>query len=460
MRESHGPVGHGAHNSGGHDLPVPRLHDAKLRPRPGEATFVPTTIMGYDPDVATPAPVAVQRHAAASAHARVDGRGAYVGNRASEGFAVRDNNLAVWTPTASTGNVDARRPDQAWRGINLIATDMNETYDAAQIAATLRHGPTFARLTYVYQHYLTRAADQAQEVGINNSPQRLGGQPPRHRRRDGVGGAAAAGPRASPTTLPGFSNRTAELFLGGWQMSGNFTWYDGDRLNVTLGRDNNVDGFTPDRPDQVGDIKYVRKANGTVTTWIDKTAFVNPPGPSADQSLSVRQRAAQRRAWASAVLHGRGGGQELPDQGSFVLQMRADAKNLLNRPNLSNPNMNFSSADFGLIRTKTGGGRMIQLQTKLCSDRSADRSSGAVTAAFAGVGVGCRSSVTELSSDDARAVIGMYGITWRLPTSTPERFAAAREGGLVAPPRSRRVAGGRGGPPHRPRWRASSGWAP
>jgi hypothetical protein len=54
-----------------------------------------------------------------------------------------------------------------------------------------------------------------------------------------------------------------------------------------------------------------------------------------------------------------------PLKGSFVFQLRADANNLLNHPNLNNPNMNFSSADFGLIRTKTGGGRVIQIQTKL-----------------------------------------------------------------------------------------------
>ncbi len=289
----------------------------------------------------------------------------YVGNRAQRGFSVRDNNLPVWTPTANTGNVDARRPDQTWRGINLITTDMDETYDAAQFAATFRKGPTYARVTYVYQRYLTTAADQAQEVGINNAPADWTANP-----RDLDGEMASVVPRqqlrgAAVYELPGWSNGTADLLLGRWQFSGTFNWYDGDRLSVNLGRDNNFDGFTPDRPDQTGDVKYVRKTEATVTTWFDKSTFVNPPAPSESNQYPFGNVPRNSIRGPQRLFINAGLSKNFRLKGSFVLQLRADANNVLNHPNLNNPNMNFSSADFGLIRTKTGGGRVIQLQTKL-----------------------------------------------------------------------------------------------
>ena len=45
-----------------------------------------------------------------------------------------------------------------------------------------------------------------------------------------------------------------------------------------------------------------------------------------------------------------------------MFQLRTDINNVFNHPNLSNPDLNFSSADFGLIKTKTGGGRTMQVQ--------------------------------------------------------------------------------------------------
>ena len=45
--------------------------------------------------------------------------------------------------------------------------------------------------------------------------------------------------------------------------------------------------------------------------------------------------------------------------------MRADAANVFNHPNTSNPNLNFASADFGLIRSKDDNRRTVQVQGKL-----------------------------------------------------------------------------------------------
>jgi hypothetical protein len=52
------------------------------------------------------------------------------------------------------------------------------------------------------------------------------------------------------------------------------------------------------------------------------------------------------------------------DTVSSQVATNVDSKVVTDLPNLSNPNVNLSSSDFGLIRTKTGGGRTIQLQAK------------------------------------------------------------------------------------------------
>lgn len=49
----------------------------------------------------------------------------------------------------------------------------------------------------------------------------------------------------------------------------------------------------------------------------------------------------------------------------FRFQLRADANNVFNHPVWGSPNLSLASSDFGLIRTKSGGGRVIQLQAKL-----------------------------------------------------------------------------------------------
>jgi len=335
-------------------------------PDPAKRTWTPTNIIGYAPDAGTPYMWQFNAMLQRELRPGLIVEGGYVGNRAEAGFSVRDNNLAVWAPGANDGNVNARRPNQTWRQINLITNDMNESYDALQATATLRRSKVYARLTYTLQHYLTTADDQAQEVGISNSPTNWTDNP-----RDLPGEIASVVPRQQirgfgTYQLPRISgNSVLDGIFGGWQISGNFTWYDGDQLNVTLGRENNFDGFAGDRPDQVGDIKYIRTTQNGVATWIDRSAFTDPPPATATNQypFGTLPRNAVRgpsRLFMDAALL-----KDFPIKNEWRFQFRIDASNLLNHPYLSNPEVNLSSSDFGLIRTKDGGGRVFQLQFKL-----------------------------------------------------------------------------------------------
>jgi len=290
----------------------------------------------------------------------------YVGNRARKSWSIRDNNLALWTPNAGTGNVDARRPDQTWRGIRLISSDMNESYDAAELSATLTRTNVYARMTYVLRRYLTAAASESLEVGIDNTPGAWAGNP-RNIRGDISSVVSRQQIRGLVSCqLPSVSkNSWMKPLLGGWQVSSTINWYDGDRLNVVLGPDYNYDGFKGDRPNQVGPVNHLKWRQGNVVTWIDRTAFAFPPAPSSDNPYPFGTLPRNAVRGPNHFYLGAALTKNFHLKEKTRLMLRADTSNLLNHPNLSNPAMDLSRSDFGLIQTKEGGGRIIQLQAKL-----------------------------------------------------------------------------------------------
>jgi hypothetical protein len=262
--------------------------------------------------------------------------------------------------------VDARRPNQTWRATNLISTDVNESYDAAEVTATLSRQSLYARMTYTLRRFLTSAASEGQEVGIDNSPASWANNP-----RDVRGGIAPVVSRQQIRgflyyQLPRYSrNAWMKYGLSGWQVSSNFSWSDGDRLNAILGSDYNFDGFGGDRPDQVGPVHYVRQLQGNILTWIDRSGFAAPPAPSASNPYPFGKlprnavRGPSRFSLGASVL------KSFALKEKYRLQVRLDTSNLLNHPNWSNPVMDLSRSDFGQSQTKEGGGRIFQLQAKL-----------------------------------------------------------------------------------------------
>jgi len=360
------PWGTARLNSGDTACQFPGCAIPSFSSDPARRVWSRMAITGFDPSVTTPYQwqfntAVEQRIGAFSIEA------GYVGNRARKGWSVRDNNLALFAPNASTGNLDARRPIQQWLGINLISTDSNENYDALQLVGQLRKRNAFVRVTYTLQRSLSTGNAEGQEVGIDNAATAWASNP-----RNIRGDLGSIVPRQQirlffnyelPTLA---SHRWAKNTIGGWQISGNSTWYDGDRLNVTLGSDWNFDGFGGDRPDQAGLIRYVRQQQGDfLVQWFDKNAFAAPARPStADPYVfGTLPRLAIRgpgQLFAGAALM-----KNFQWTERLRFQLRADTSNVFNHPNWSNPNVNFSSSVFGFIQTKTGGGRVYQVQAKI-----------------------------------------------------------------------------------------------
>jgi hypothetical protein len=360
------PWGTARLNSGDTGCQFPGCTIPSFSSDPSKRTWNPSAITGYSPDTATPYQIQFNATMQRQIVPGVSVEAGYVGNRARKGWSVRDNNLALWASNATTGNVDARRPNKTWLGINLISTDANEVYDALNAVVTLNKKNTFARLTYTLQRSLTAGSSEGQEVGIDNSATAWATNP-----RNIAGDMASVVPRQQIRgfwnyALPAFSaNKFLKNTVGGWQISGNFTWHDGDRVNVTLGSDYNFDGFSGDRPNPTAAIRYVKQASGTSLIWIDRTGLANPPAPSAENpytfgSLPRNAVRGPNQFFASAALM-----KNFNITETIRFQLRSDVNNLFNHPNWNNPNLNMSSSVFGIIQTKSGGGRVVQLQAKL-----------------------------------------------------------------------------------------------
>jgi hypothetical protein len=359
------PWGSSHANSGDTSLQYPGGMPS-FDPNPATRKWQPGDIPGFDPKAATPYQwqfsAGIQRQPIKG----VTILAGYVGNRARKSWSIRDNNLALWAPNAGTGNVDARRPDQTWRGIHLISSDMNESYDAAELSATLTRTNLYARMTYVLRRYLTAAGSEGLEVGIDNTPGAWAGNP-RNIRGDISSVVSRQQIRGFVSCqLPSVSkNFWMKPLLGGWQVSGTINWYDGDRLNVVLGPDYNYDGFKGDRPNQVGPVNYLKRRQGNIVTWIDRTAFAIPPAPSSDNPYPFGTLPRNAVRGPNHFYLGAALTKNFYLKEKTRLMLRADTSNLLNHPNLSDPAMDLSRSDFGLIQTKEGGGRIIQLQAKL-----------------------------------------------------------------------------------------------
>ena len=78
---------------------------------------------------------------------------AYVGTRSSKLPFGRDVNYPVVTPTATTGNINARRPNTAFGAVMLMASDQNASYDSMQVSTS---GRLTSRLTFNASYVLSK----------------------------------------------------------------------------------------------------------------------------------------------------------------------------------------------------------------------------------------------------------------------------------------------------------------
>jgi hypothetical protein len=169
---------------------------------------------------------------------------------------------------------------------------------------------------------------------------------------------------------PPLRSRAWNRLLGGWSVSGVFSWRSGTPLTARAGRDLNFDGISgpgSDRPNQNGALVYRKnQTDGRgYQVWFDRQSFSPAASPSASAPYplgNTRVGAVRGPGWwrLDANLS-----RQFQVSRSVRLVLLVQAQNVLNHAPLDNPVMDMSSADFGLITSRSVGGRTLRVGARL-----------------------------------------------------------------------------------------------
>ena len=163
---------------------------------------------------------------------------------------------------------------------------------------------------------------------------------------------------------PKTSNRLVKGALGGWQLNGITTLQGGTPFNLSMNTDAaNTSSQGPQRPDLLKKPVYNCGA-GHLIGCIDKSAFA-VPGNIA-QGIFAYGNAGRNILRGPHMFN-----TDMSLFKSFHLKermkftFRAEAFNVWNNPEFSNPNANIEAATFGNITGTSVGARVLQLGGKL-----------------------------------------------------------------------------------------------
>ena len=268
-----------------------------------------------------------------------------------------DLNPAVYGPGATTGNTQARRPNQTFQQIIEDVSGANSIYNSLQVSLEKRFSNGFnVTANYTFGKTLDEVSFLTDTCSTNvinpynirayrgvsdyNVPQRL------------VLNYLWQLPAPK-------ENAVLRNLLGNWQTTGIWNWQSGFPLTLSSGEDDSLSGVGSDSADVVSKPSLTSGSRGQqIARWFTtesfKTAAIGTfgnagrnilPGPgtfnldfSIQRVFAIRERA--------------------------KLQFRAEFFNGLNHPLLNNPNTTVISSNFGRI-TGARDPRILQLALKL-----------------------------------------------------------------------------------------------
>lgn len=204
---------------------------------------------------------------------------AYVGTRANHLPFGRDVNYPVLTPTATTGNINARRPNTGFGAVMLLDSDQTASYDSMQLTTAGRFGKY---VTFNAFYTLSKTLSSVQLH--NNTTQGLAQN---YSKLELDKGRADTDQRhvfsMSMNFRPDFysgDSKLAKAILNGWSVSPIIKLRSGRPITITNGNiDANLDGVATDRALLVGD-PFID--DPTPAMWFNIAAFArNNPGLTA-----------------------------------------------------------------------------------------------------------------------------------------------------------------------------------
>jgi hypothetical protein len=158
------------------------------------------------------------------------------------------------------------------------------------------------------------------------------------------------------------ANRAIRTVVGGWQLTGIFTYQSGGPLTILAGKDQSQTGIGADRADYLGGNPYgpgACGASGPCVNYLVPSAFGLPALGAFGNVGKGLLRGPDLLNWDTGLF------KEFPLRGERLrMQFRAEFFNTLNRVNFNNPNVNQTAGGFGSI-TSAQDPRIGQLALKM-----------------------------------------------------------------------------------------------
>jgi hypothetical protein len=270
-------------------------------------------------------------------------------------------NPALFSPTATAGNVDSRRILQPFGNNSEISSRANSNYHALQVQINRRFSRGFS-LQGAYT--FSRSLDIASNFSLGAAVPNVFNLHTQYSLSDFE--AVHIGSVSALWELPRLETQNALLrgVFGGWQVNGLLTLRSGLPVNILSGSDRALSGTPSQRPDVNHDpvLPGGRARGDEVLRWFDRTAFTLPAagayGDTGRNGLYGPGSAATNLALFKNV--------PLPFREGLRLQFRTELFNIFNQVNLSNPNATLSAgANMGRITSTSSEARVIQFALKV-----------------------------------------------------------------------------------------------
>ena len=271
-----------------------------------------------------------------------------------------DRNYPVFGPTATTANVNTRRPYMP--GIigqaRVLESIFNSDYHALQVSAERRGRRFSARPT-------TRFGKAMEDVDYQG-----GGLPAvQNSNRIELERGRTSVDRTHNFVLSGVwnidyfenSKGLVKALANDWTISAIVTLQSGAPMTISSGLDRNFDGLTNDRADIIGDptLDSGRPREELIEQWFNTAAFAQPAiGLDGTAGRSIVDGPGYRNVDLGVF-------RDIGLGGRTMLQFRVEATNVLNIVNLTNPGTALNApATFGKIRSARDM-RRIQLGARV-----------------------------------------------------------------------------------------------
>ncbi|HLK69653.1 MAG TPA: carboxypeptidase regulatory-like domain-containing protein [Bryobacteraceae bacterium] len=286
---------------------------------------------------------------------------AYVGSLGRRLPFAEDLNYPFYNSTATTSNVNNRRPIEpgVLSNVYSVQSVMNTTYQALQITAEKRMSHHF-----MVKGFYTFSKD-LEDVQLDNNTTN-GSAEDYHNLALDRGRSDNDRRHVMVTSLIwdmdyfGKTSPVVRSIINGWELSAIVTLESGLPFNITRGSDVNLDGNNNDRVNVVGDpyLDPHRSRSDVSNAWFNTAAFAAPAtGTDGNLGRNVMDAPGVRNVDLGLFRNFR-------FHEHYNLQARGELTNAFNLVNLSAPTGTLSSAAFGTIRT-AGATRQVQLGLRL-----------------------------------------------------------------------------------------------